>query len=63
MLLERLRLADSVRDYVGKYFSVEYVRKNILKQSQRDIEDIDKQIRKEVDDGIIAAPTTNNENL
>jgi len=63
MLLERLRLADSVRDYVGKYFSVEYVRKNILKQSQRDIEDIDKQIKKEVDDGIIAAPTTNNENL
>ena len=63
MLLERLRVADSVRDYVGKYFSVEYVRKNILKQSQRDIEDIDKQIKKEVDDGIIAAPTTNNENL
>ena len=30
MLMERLRVADSMRDYVGKYFSVEYVRKNVL---------------------------------
>ena len=29
MLLERIRLANEVRDYVGKYFSVEYVRKKI----------------------------------
>jgi len=57
MLQERLRLADQMRDYVGKYYSVEYIRKNVLRQSQRDIEDIDKQIRQEVDDGIISAPT------
>ena len=57
MLLERLRLADAMRDYVGKYYSVEYIRKNVLRQSQRDIEDIDNQIKKEVDDGIISAPT------
>ena len=57
MLLERIRLANEVRDYVGKYYSVEYVRKNILKQSDRDIEDINKQIKKEIDDGIISAPT------
>ena len=57
MLLERIRIANEVRDYVGKYYSVEYVRKNILKQSDRDIEDIDTQIKKEIDDGIISAPT------
>jgi hypothetical protein len=57
MLMERLRLANEVRDYVGKYFSVEYVRKNILKQSERDMEDIDKQIKKEIDQGIISAPS------
>ena len=57
MLLERIRIANEVRDYVGKYYSVEYVRKNILKQSDRDIEDIDNQIKKEIDDGIISAPT------
>ncbi len=56
MLMERLRVADSMRDYVGKYFSVEYVRKNVLRQTQRDIEQIDKQIKREIDDGIIAMP-------
>tara|TARA_B100000900_G_scaffold201185_1_gene170574 strand:- start:958 stop:2472 length:1515 start_codon:yes stop_codon:yes gene_type:complete len=56
MLMERLRLADSMRDYVGKYFSVEFVRKNVLRQTDREIADIDKQIKKEIDDGIIAMP-------
>jgi len=56
MLLERIRLADSVRDYVGKYFSVEYIRKKILRQSERDIEDINSQIKREVKDGILADP-------
>ena len=56
MLLERLRIADAMRDYVGKYYSVEYIRKNVLKQSQREIEDIDTQIKSEVDSGIISAP-------
>ena len=56
MLMERLRVADSMRDYVGKYFSVEYVRKNVLRQTDREIDKIDKQIKKEIDDGIIAMP-------
>ena len=56
MLMERLRVADSMRDYVGKYFSVEFVRKNVLRQTDREIADIDKQIKKEIDDGIIAMP-------
>ena len=56
MLMERLRLADSMRDYVGKYYSVEYIRKNVLRQTDKEISDIDKQIKKEIDDGIIAMP-------
>jgi|TARA_B100001094_G_scaffold742_1_gene712 hypothetical protein len=56
MLKDRIQLANDVRDYVGKYFSVEYVRKNILKQSDQDIEKIDSQIKKEIDDGIISSP-------
>ena len=47
-----------MRDYVGKYYSVEYIRKNVLKQNEREIEDIDKQIKKEVDDGIIHGSIT-----
>ena len=56
MLMERLRLADSMRDYVGKYYSVEFIRKQVLRQTDREISDIDKQIKKEIDDGIIAMP-------
>ena len=58
LLRERIALANDVRDYVGKYFSVDYVRRNILKQSEREIADIDNQIKKEIDDGIIASPQT-----
>ena len=57
MLMERLRLADSMRDYVGKYYSVEFIRKQVLRQTDREISDIDKQIKKEIDDGIISVPT------
>ena len=56
LLMERLRVADSMRDYVGKYFSVEFVRKQVLKHTDRDMSDIDKQIKKEIDDGIISMP-------
>ena len=58
LLRERIALANDVRDYVGKYFSVNYVRKNILKQSEREISDIDNEIKREIDDGIIASPQT-----
>ena len=57
IMRERLQLANEMRDYIGKFYSVEYVRKNILKQNEREIEDIDNQIKKEIDDGIISAPT------
>jgi len=56
MMRERLQLANEMRDYIGKFYSVEYVRKNILKQNARDIEEIDSQIKQEIDDGIISSP-------
>src|SRR6056300_161400 len=63
MLRGRLALANEMRDYIGKFFSVEYVRKNVLKQNEREIEDMDKQIKKEIDDGIIASPTAQSSDL
>ena len=66
MLRERLNLAREVRDYVGKYFSVNYVRRNILKQTESEIKKMDAEIKKEIDDGIISSPevqTTGNEDL
>jgi hypothetical protein len=58
MLRERLNLAREVRDYVGKYYSVAYVRKHILKQSESDIKKMDAEIKKEINDGIISSPTS-----
>jgi hypothetical protein len=63
---ERLALANEMRDYIGKFFSVNYVRKNILKQNEREIEEMDKQIKKEITSGIIQDPmaqVTNDEPL
>ena len=56
ILKERINLAEMVSPYVGKYYSVEYIRKNVLRQSDEDIIDIDSQIRKEIKQGIIANP-------
>ena len=56
MLSERLRLCQEVREYVGKYFSVDYVRRNILKQSTIDIKEQDVKIKKEIEDGVISGP-------
>jgi hypothetical protein len=50
MLKDRIALADSMVNYVGKYFSHKYIRKNILKQSDRDMEEIDEQISEEGSD-------------
>ena len=56
ILRERLSLAQEVNPYVGKYYSIEYIRKNVLRQSDEDIIDIDNQIAAEIKQGIIAAP-------
>ena len=37
LMRERLQLANEMRDYIGKFYSVDYVRKNILKQNEREI--------------------------
>jgi len=56
MMRERLAMCQEIHQYVGKYFSIEYVRKNILKQSETDIADMDKQIKAEIDTGLIQDP-------
>ena len=66
LLRERLALANEMRDYVGKFYSVQFIRKNVLKQSDREMEDMDKQIKQEIDDNIIQNPmaqVTNNEEI
>jgi hypothetical protein len=53
---DKLGVVAAMEPYLGRYFSAEYVRKNILGQSDSEILDIDKQIKKEIEKGIIANP-------
>ena len=63
MMRERLQLASEMRDYIGKYYSLKYVRKNILKQNEREIEDMDNQIKKEIEDGLIDSPMSQSNDM
>ena len=47
IMRDRLELVSMAEEYVGKYISVEYLRKNILQQSDEQMKDIDKQIEAE----------------
>ena len=58
MTRERLQLANEMRDYIGKFYSLRYVRKNVLKQNEREMEDMDNQIKQEIEDGLIDSPAS-----
>lgn len=47
----RINLARNMQDMVGKYYSQEWLRKNILQQSEDDIEEMDDQIIEESESG------------
>ena len=51
LLQNRVQTLSVVDPYVGRYFSAEWVRRNILQQTVEDIEAIDEQIKKESEDG------------
>tara|TARA_B100001142_G_scaffold131600_1_gene133175 strand:+ start:45900 stop:47579 length:1680 start_codon:yes stop_codon:yes gene_type:complete len=53
---ERINLASLVEPYVGKYYSNDYVRRNILQQSDAEILEQDKLIAGEIEEGIIPDP-------
>jgi hypothetical protein len=53
LLQERINLASAADPYVGKYFSVEYVRSKILHQTDTEMDEMDDQIEKEKEAGII----------
>ena len=42
--------------YVGKYFSANYIRTKVLKQTESEIKEIDKEIKQEIADGVIMDP-------
>lgn len=50
ILRERLQSLDAIQNYVGDYYSKEWVRKNILRMSDEDIEEMKEQIETEKDE-------------
>ena len=50
---ERVQLLTELDQYVGQYYSMEWVRKNILMQSDEDIEQMKEQLQAERDSGEI----------
>ena len=56
IMKDRIDLANAITPYIGKFYSLEYVRKNVLRQTDEDIADIDSQIENEIKTGVIAHP-------
>ena len=52
----RLGLLGMVEPYVGRYYSTEYVRRNVLRQKDAEIVEIDEQIEDEIAKGVIPDP-------
>ena len=57
LLNERLNMIQVAEPYVGKYFSQDYLRRKILRQTDQEIIEQDQIMKKEIKDGIIPDPT------
>jgi len=56
LMLQRINLATQMDAFVGKYFSIEYIRKQILNQTEKEYREIDTQMRREIDLGLSMNP-------
>ena len=56
LLAERLTMAASAEPYVGRYFSQDYLRRKILRQTDEEIIEQDKLMKKEIEDGVVPDP-------
>lgn len=56
LLNERLSMVQIAEPYVGKYFSQDYVRRKVLRQTDVEILEQDALIKKEIEEGLIPDP-------
>ena len=56
MMNQRMMSVTQMDPFVGKYFSVEYVRRHILGQKDKEYVEMDKQIKKEIAAGLAPDP-------
>jgi hypothetical protein len=55
-MAERLTMVASAEPYVGRYFSQDYLRRKILRQTDEEILEQDKLMKKEIEDGVVPDP-------
>ena len=58
LINERLGVLATIEPYIGKYYSQEYVRRKVLRQTDAEIIEINQQIKSEIKKGIIPDPST-----
>jgi hypothetical protein len=56
LMAERLTMVASAEPYVGRYFSQDYLRRKILRQTDEEILEQDKIMKKEIEDGVVPDP-------
>ena len=56
ILRERLGLMNEITQFTGEYFSKEWVQRNVLRLSDDDIEEMEKEIKGEIESGEIEDP-------
>jgi hypothetical protein len=57
LLQSRLGNLATIEPFIGKYYSTEYVRKKVLRQTDSEIIEIDEQIEDEINRGILPDPS------
>ncbi len=60
MMNQRMMTVSQMDPFVGKYFSVEYIRRHVLNQKDTEYKDIDKQIKAEIASGLSVDPAETN---
>ena len=53
---ERINVAATAEPYIGRYYSQDYVRRKILRQTDVEIKEQDELMAKEIEDGIVPDP-------
>ncbi len=52
LMKERIQLITQMDPFVGKYFSTEYLRRQILMQTEKEFKEMDRQMKKDIKSGV-----------
>ena len=57
ILTERMNLLSQMNEHIGKYYSIEWIRKHVLHQTEEEMKDMDKEIQSEREKGLLTTGT------